>query len=283
MTPNRLRQATLNPRNAGLDRLTSTFDCRGKDVAFELKQIVPWGRSFSEYVAMFALSEGDLTKRILGCGDGPASFNPELTRRGGSVVSIDPLYALDAELIRQRIDETFDEVIRQTRQNEKEFVWEHIHSVEELGRVRMAAMRDFLADYPHGRREGRYLPQSAPVLDFPDDSFDLALSSHFLFLYSDHLDLKFHIDTIAELCRVCGETRIFPLLQLGATPSPHVEAVIGHFRAKGYEVTQVTVPYEFQRGGDQMLRIRQSQSLVTRISYATLRKGAGGQQKMGGL
>lgn len=44
-------------------------------------------------------------------------------------------------------------------------------------------------DFPQGRIEGRYLPQSAPVLSFPDGSFDLALSSHFLFLYSDHLDL----------------------------------------------------------------------------------------------
>ena len=225
-------------------------------MAFELKEIVPWGRSFQEYVGMFALSEEDLTKPILGCGDGPASFNAELTRRGGVAVSVDPLYAFSADEISQRIDETFDAVMRQTRQNEDEFVWEHIGSVNELGEVRMAAMRDFLSDYPQGRIDGRYLPHSAPVLSFADESFALALSSHFLFLYSDHLDLNFHIDTIAELCRVCGETRIFPLLQLGATLSPHVEPVTEHFRAEGYEVMRVQVPYEFQRGGNQMLKIR---------------------------
>ncbi|SCZ67557.1 SAM-dependent methyltransferase [Thiohalomonas denitrificans] len=225
-------------------------------MAFELKEIVPWGRSFQEYVGMFALSEEDLTKPILGCGDGPASFNAELTRRGGAAVSVDPLYAFRADEISQRIDETFDAVMRQTRQNENEFVWDHIRSVNELGKVRMAAMQEFLSDYPQGRAEGRYLPSSAPRLSFADDSFSLALSSHFLFLYSDHLDLKFHIDTISELCRVCGETRIFPLLQLGATPSPHVEPVAEHFSAQGYEVTQVRVPYEFQRGGNQMLKIR---------------------------
>ena len=231
-------------------------------MAFELNQIVPWGRSFPEYVAMFALSHDDLAKPILGCGDGPASFNAELTRRGGTVVSIDPLYAYCTEDIRQRIDETYDDVMRQTRQNESEFVWEQIHSIDELGNARMAAMRDFLADYPQGRIEGRYLPQSAPVLSFPDGNFTLALSSHFLFLYSDHLDLAFHIDTITDLCRVCGETRIFPLLQLGAALSPHVEPVMRHFRAGGYEVTQVTVPYEFQRGGNQMLKIKRSLTSV---------------------
>ncbi|MFA5529192.1 MAG: hypothetical protein WDA11_00855 [Thiohalomonadaceae bacterium] len=225
-------------------------------MAFELKQIVPWGRSFQEYVDMFALTEEDLTKPILGCGDGPAGFNAELTKRGGTVVSVDPLYVFEAEEISQRIDETFDDVMRQTRKNKHEFVWEHIRSVDELGKVRMAAMHDFLADYPQGRNDGRYLPQSAPVFDFPDESFSLALSSHFLFLYSDHLDLTFHIDTIAELCRVSGEVRIFPLLQLGATPSPYVDPVMKHFRTEGYEVAKVQVSYEFQRSGNQMLKIR---------------------------
>ena len=223
---------------------------------FHLKDIVPWGRSFSEYVAMFALSDEDLTRRILGCGDGPASFNAELTRRGGTVVSVDPLYACDGNDISKRIEETFEQVIRETRKNMDEFVWEQISSLEELGKVRMEAMRDFLADYPRGKLEARYLAESAPVLSFPDDSFGLAVVSHFLFLYSNHLDLRFHIDAVTELCRVCGETRVFPLLQLGAIPSPHVEPLSAHFKAAGYEVAQIQVLYEFQRGGNRMLRIK---------------------------
>jgi hypothetical protein len=225
-------------------------------MTFQLKDIVPWGRSFPEYVAMFDLSDDDLAKPILGCGDGPASFNAELTKRGGIIVSVDPLYAYDVNDINRRIEETFDQVIQEIRMNMNEFVWQNIRSINELGKVRMKAMHDFLADYPKGKLEKRYLAQSAPILDFPDDSFGLAVVSHFLFLYSDHLDLKFHIDTISELCRICGETRIFPLLQLGAVPSPHVEPLIYHFRTIGFEVEQVRVPYEFQRGGDLMLRIK---------------------------
>ncbi|WP_446008346.1 SAM-dependent methyltransferase [Candidatus Electrothrix sp.] len=225
-------------------------------MSFQLKEIVPWGRSFQEYVAMFALSEEDLAKQILGCGDGPASFNAELTQRGGTVVSIDPLYAFSMDAISRRIDETFDNVMRETNKNRDEFVWGHIRSVDELGKVRMKTMRNFLSDYPQGKIEKRYLAESAPNLSFPDDSFSLAVCSHFLFLYSDHLDLRFHIDTITELCRVCRETRLFPLLQLGAVPSRHVVPVIKHFRTEGYEVTCVQVPYEFQRGENQMLKIR---------------------------
>ena len=230
-------------------------------MTFQLKDIVPWGRSFLEYVAMFALSDDDLAKPILGCADGPANFNAELTKQGGTIVSVDPLYAYDADDIRRRIDETFDQVIQETRMNMNEFVWGHIRSLDELGEVRMKAMGDFLLDYPRGKLEGRYLAQSAPMLSFPDNSFGLAVVSHFLFLYSDHLDLKFHIDAITELCRVCEETRVFPLLQLGATPSYHVEPLMEHFKACGYDVAKVRVSYEFQRGGNLMLRIKKTKHM----------------------
>ena len=207
---------------------------------------------------MFSLSQQDLGKRILGCGDGPAGFNAELTKRGGTVVSVDPLYAFEVDQIRKRIDDTFDKVMQETRKNREEFVWRDLRSVDELGEVRMKAMVEFLSDYPQGKREGRYLEESAPVLSFPDKAFDLGLCSHFLFLYSDHLDLAFHIDSIAELCRVCGEVRLFPLVQLGSTPSPCVQPVTEKFQNEGYRVDQVEVSYEFQRGGNQMLRIRKA-------------------------
>ena len=42
---------------------------------FHYKDIVPWGRSFDEYLDMFNLSENDLVRNIVGVGDGPASFN----------------------------------------------------------------------------------------------------------------------------------------------------------------------------------------------------------------
>ncbi|MCL4473256.1 MAG: hypothetical protein M1539_00340 [Actinobacteria bacterium] len=59
---------------------------------FTLDNIVPWGRSLDEYVEMFGLSSNDLELKILGCADGPASFNAEMSRRGKSVVSIAPVY-----------------------------------------------------------------------------------------------------------------------------------------------------------------------------------------------
>ena len=108
-------------------------------MGFSLDNIVPWGRSYAEYVAMFALSRFELQRRILGCGDGPAAFNAELTGQGGKVVSVDPLYAFDAEQIRGRIVATCETVLDQARQNRDDYVWDVIPSVAALGRMRMAA------------------------------------------------------------------------------------------------------------------------------------------------
>jgi hypothetical protein len=223
---------------------------------FTLDQVVPWGRSFEEYVRMFALTDADLQSRILGCADGPASFNPEATRRGGQVVSFDPLYRFDASQIRERIAATRDHVLEQTRQNAGEFVWDMIPSVAHLDRVRMAAMQAFLDDYGAGAREGRYVAAALPALPFADRAFDLALCSHFLFLYADRLTAAFHEAAVMESCRVAREVRIFPLLALGGRPSPFVDRVADSGRARGYEVSIEVVPYEFQRGGNQMMRIR---------------------------
>jgi len=225
-------------------------------MGFTLENVVPWGRSFEEYVSMFALTQQDLCGRILGCGDGPASFNSELTNRGGQVVSVDPLYRFSCADIRRRIDETSPVVLEQTRQNAGEFVWTSIRSVDELEAVRMSAMEEFLADYPLGLSQGRYVDGELPSLPFADGDFDLALCSHFLFLYSEHLSEDFHLDSIREMCRVARETRIFPLLELGARKSRHVEAVATRLADCGYRVSVETATYEFQRGGNQMMRVR---------------------------
>jgi hypothetical protein len=223
---------------------------------FTLDHVVPWGRSFDEYQRMFALTDADLRLRIIGCGDGPASFNAEATRRGAAVVSCDPIYRYDVEQIRSRIESTCGHILEQTRQNLDEFVWTSIRSVDELGAVRMAAMSDFLDDCPAGRAQGRYVDAELPHLPFPDSSFDLALCSHFLFLYTTQLGEVFHQEAIREMCRVASEVRIFPLLALGATKSPLVDRMADVFGSQEMDVSIETVPYEFQRGGNQMMRIR---------------------------
>ena len=222
----------------------------------KLDRVIPWGRNLEEYKLMFNLSEVDLKAQILGCGDGPASFNAEMTKLGYSVTSVDPIYQFSTQQIRERVQAVYDTVISQVKQNTHRYVWQNFRDADELGNCRLAAMEKFLADYEIGKKEGRYLPQSLPGLDLPDNQFELGLCSHFLFLYSEQRSLDFHLASIKELLRICSEVRIFPLLQLDCQLSPYVESVIQECERHNYQVHLQPVAYEFQKDGNQVLAIK---------------------------
>jgi SAM-dependent methyltransferase len=112
------------------------------------------------------------------------------------------------------------------------------------------------ATYAAGKTQGRYVEAELPALPFSESSFDLALCSHFLFLYSSQLGEQFHDDALREMCRVGREIRIFPLLALGGARSPFVDRCAERLVDAGHDVSIERVPYEFQRGGNQMMRIR---------------------------
>ena len=207
---------------------------------------------------MFSLTEEDLNKTILGCGDGPASFNAELSESGRSIVSIDPVYRFTTDQLRSRIDEVYHQVMGQMAKNIDNYVWGEIQSLEHLSQVRMAAMEKFLSDYDSGRSQGRYIDASLPKLPFENRQFDLALCSHFLFLYSDQIDLDSHIAGMKELCRVANEVRVYPLLTLGGQLSPHLDAVCGELQKTGIGVSKVPVKYQFQKGAREMLVVKNS-------------------------
>jgi hypothetical protein len=221
----------------------------------KLDEVVPWGRTFTEYQLMFNLSPLDLGLKILGCGDGPASFNAEMTKQGYTVVSIDPIYQFSAAQIRQRVEDTYEPVISQLRQNLDRYVWQNFRNPEELGQARLAAMETFLLDYETGQEAGRYQYQSLPSLEFLDRQFELCLCSHLLFLYSEHLSLEFHLASILELLRIASEVRIFPIIKLNGEPSPYLETIIQTLSHQGFNSQIQSVGYEFQKGGNQMLRI----------------------------
>jgi ubiquinone/menaquinone biosynthesis C-methylase UbiE len=228
-------------------------------MAITYDSVKPWGRLFSEYVGMFALTPADLQGRhILGCGDGPASFNAEATAMGHQVISIDPIYSMSAAQIEQRVNETWQDIVEQMRGHMQDFVWTKFSSLEEVRDARLKAMRMFLTDFERGKREGRYLEASLPDLPFADKQFDLALCSNFLFLYSDHLSTEFHIAAIEEMCRVAREVRVFPLQGLNNQESVHLAPVIEAMQAAGWRAERVRVDYEFHRGSDHMLRVHKS-------------------------
>lgn len=222
---------------------------------FHYKNIVPWGRSFDEYLDMFDLSEEDLARDIVGIGDGPASFNVRMSQRGTPVISVDPVYRFSEAELRQRIRETYDDVIAQARQNQDKFVWTKFSSVDELAEIRMQAMDEFCRDFERGKQHGRYIDASLPNLPFPDRHFDLVLSAHFLFFYSANRDLAFHLDAVHELLRIGTEVRIFPIVDVNSNLSPFLSPVIEELEKDEIACSVEHVPYHFQKTGNEMLRL----------------------------
>ncbi len=112
-------------------------------MSFSLDAIVPWGRSFQEYVHFFDLDEVDLQKWILGCADGPAGFNSRLSFHEGFVISCDPVYRYSGDEIRARIEVFSEVVLEQVRENHGVFLWNYFCSPEELGWSRFSDMNEF--------------------------------------------------------------------------------------------------------------------------------------------
>lgn len=224
-------------------------------MAFELNSVVPWGRTLKEYQQMFMLNQEDLDKKIISFGDGPASFNTEMNALGKKIISIDPIYEFTAEQLKERIDETCLQVVKQMRENENNFVWNVIKSIDQLQKIRMEAMQRFLLDFEKGLQEKRYVAHALPNrTSFENDTFQLGLSSHFLLLY-EQLGLDFHVAALGEMLRLCSEIRVFPILTLNAERPVFLNELMDILN-KNYNTRIERVAYEFQKGGNEMLVIK---------------------------
>jgi hypothetical protein len=225
-------------------------------MAMQLDGVVPFGRSLKEYTLMFNLSAADLAQRILGVGDGPASFNAEATQQGASVISVDPIYCFTGAEILQRFNAVVDGIIAQVESTADDYVWTYHRSPEGLRQNREQAIHRFLADYDLGKKGDRYQVGELPSLPFSEGAFDLAVCSHFLFLYSAHYGYSFHRDAIKEMLRVSKEVRIFPLLTLMLERSPYLDPLLTELQQEGHQVKILQVAYELQKGGNEMLVIQ---------------------------
>ena len=136
------------------------------------------------------------------------------------------------------------------------YTWKYYRNKEEVVALRNRALRLFKEDFTGGIKRGYYVHAQLPHLPFPDRRFSLVLSGNFLFLYGDRMDTDFHIACIKELMRVCsGEVRIFPLSGLDAHPYPRLNETLCSLESAGMEATVVSVPFEFQKGADKMLKL----------------------------
>ncbi|MGW4533574.1 methyltransferase domain-containing protein [Nocardia sp. NPDC004340] len=217
-------------------------------------EILVTSRSLAEYQAMFGLSDADLRASILDCPAGAAGFVAEINSRGGDALACDPVYAErdPAETTALALSD-IDRANQYLRSHADQYAWTFFTDPDHHRQSRSEAARRFGTDI--AAHPARYIAAALPSLPFADASFDLVLSSHFLFSYADRFDLNFHLRAILELIRVSRrEVRIFPLTPMGA---PHtyreLPALIDSLTNAGITTAIKDVDYEFQRLGTQML------------------------------
>ncbi|MBQ2406928.1 MAG: hypothetical protein II312_09735 [Lachnospiraceae bacterium] len=98
-------------------------------MAFQLNSVVPWGRNMEEYKSMFLLNEEDMKKKIVGFGDGPASFNFEAHCLGYDITSYDPIYQFRKEELEKRIEDVRGIVMQQMSENMDNYIWTKIKEI----------------------------------------------------------------------------------------------------------------------------------------------------------
>lgn len=222
-------------------------------------------RSLDEYRAMFNLTDADLARRILDCPGGAAGFTSEVSSLGGDVTACDVAYfEHGADDLAALAAAESDRGNRYVRAHPEQYEWTFFADPDEHQRTRQHAAQQFathIRRHPH-----HYVAGLLPSLPFADSSFDLALSSHLLFSYSDVLDHTFHVSAIGELMRVArDELRIFPLVAVGSsTPYPRLDELLADLRARDIAGRVVEVDYHFQSGGNHMLVCRHAPSSVGR-------------------
>jgi SAM-dependent methyltransferase len=210
-------------------------------------------RGLDEYRAMFTLSDADLRRSILDCPGGASSTTAEIHDLGGTAVAVDPAYGrgLDADQLAALTRAETDRGNAYVRAHPDQYRWTFFTDPDHHYRSRSRAGQRFIRDYRE--HPERYLAGHLPHLPFATASFDLVLSSHLLFSYTDRLSPTFHHQAIAELVRLSsGEVRIFPLVAMGSVRCD-VEGVIAALSADGISARITDVEYEFQAGGHQML------------------------------
>lgn len=212
-------------------------------------------RSFSEYMAFFDLNQGDLPPRILDCSAGASSFVAEAHAVGVDAFACDPVYGLDSNALLARLNSGLPRGNAMVDANAERFNFDWYGTAEHRSEMRqraLAVFRQHRTSHPE-----RYVAAALPQLPFADGSFNLALCSHLLFTWATHLDEAWHLAAVVELCRVAAEVRLFPLVLQGAgQPVEFLPRLRTQLHEEfGISSEVAVVPYEFQVGANQMLKL----------------------------
>ena len=225
-------------------------------MTLQLENVVITGRTFEEYSSFFDLKIEDLKgKKILDCPSGASSFVSTLKQNDIDVIGVDLLYEFDIESIETQGYKTIEKIYQDTSWMDV-YKMDFYKSKENHRNHRENALKAFVNDF----NKKDYIFAKLPNLPFENKEFDLALSSHLLFVYDNMLDYEFHKNSILEMLRVSKEVRIFPLVDFKNSKvleeknfSPFVYKILEEL--KDFKCEIVKVDFEFQPKANYYLKI----------------------------
>ncbi|MBN6188928.1 SAM-dependent methyltransferase [Aneurinibacillus sp. BA2021] len=222
----------------------------------ELDRFVFLGRTWEEYVLLFDINEEELHgKRILDCPGGACSFTATANQKGLMSAAVDLAYYYSIEDLEKKGQNDIDYTLSKIEQIKDRCCWTHVGSMEQLREERTKALTQCIHDMK--ANSARYVPAVLPLLPFSDEAFDITLSAHFLFMYADKIDHHFHLQTLEEMMRVTREEiRIFPTTDMNGRKYEQMDEIKEWSLQKGWEATEHTVPYEFHKNANTMLKLR---------------------------
>lgn len=223
---------------------------------FELADIIAIGRTYDEYRRMFGLDISRLKNAaILDAGGGVSSFTAEAAALGLNAMSADRIYRFTPDELRQKSSADLDEMLSKIDGIRENYNWDFYRDREGLAAYREKARAAFIADYAMNRAS-RYVDTSFPWTVFTAGEFDIAIMSHLLFLYDEHLDYKFHADTLSELIRITREeVMVYPLYNLRWKKSVFVDRIMSDPLFSRVKFTVKKSGFEFVKGADEYLSI----------------------------
>lgn len=209
-------------------------------------------RPLFDYRNMFLLTDDDLTAGpILDCPAGASPFAAQVRARGGSAVSVDPVYGPRAEVV-DRVAADLDRVRSWLTSGPIGLDWSYLGSADAMLRAFEVSADLFLVDYaedsPH------YVRARLPELPFADGQFRLTLSSHLLFMYPEYVSHDEHLAFLLEMVRVtAGEVRVCPLADPAGVPYPRLARVRELLAEHGVASELRAARSAYAKGGDDIL------------------------------
>lgn len=228
-----------------------------KDGGLALDRVVFYGRTLQEYQLIFSFDHDDYAGlKILDCPAGASSFTAEARHLGVDAVAADPMFGKPAIELSRKGQEDIGHVMDGVSKSPGLFNWSFYPTPEVLRSYRMTALRRFSHDYATPGSSEMYVNAALPSLPFDDGSFDIVLSGHFLFTYSDMFDHDFHLKSLMELVRVSRcEARVYPVVGRDGCKPEFFDALLSSLAKNGVKSELIPSRFEFQKSGNQILRL----------------------------